>query len=805
MGHAFAWWLVLELVGIIALPLVFAVFRRLPDAGYAFAKPLGLLLGGYVFWLAMFFGVLPNRPGGVFWAFFLVAAISAAIAYRRRDELLASLRQRRDLIIAVEVVFTVVFFTAAHLRSFIPEIAGTEKPMDLMLLNTSARSESYPPADPWLAGFDVSYYYFGYVIQALVAKLAAAEAAIAFNLGLASTAALAATAAFGLGYNLVRLSSRATMRAGLLAGGAAAVFLVVLGNLEAVFEFAVANGIRSDAMIRWLDVANVEQAKESTACLPTLIGCINFPNEQSSFWWWWRATRISPDGNSITEFPFFSFLLGDLHPHVMAIPYVLTGVALGVALWLREEALDFRFWQRQPWLLLMAGVFVGGFGFLNAWDLPTFGFLIVVFVFARNLRSALDDAAVDERPAALLGRTAILTADFVLPLAAVAAAAYLPFYLNISTQESGFAAVSGGTKPLHAILFWAPLMAVVLPLPLLRITQDAGARETRRITIAAALPALLILLWSALLIVNEGGSAAMDAIGDRGANWLTVLFFAAALAAVLLALWRALEVPVAGEPALVPVLAATATALLLVLGSELFYVRDVFSSRLNTVFKLSYQAWLLLAVSGAYSAYWFLTRWQPEKGTTAATVRGAWSGVAGLVLLGALLYPLGATLSRTEGLGRPGRTLDGLAYTLKEAPNDFAAMDWLRDNADPGERIVEATGGQYTVSGRVAVRTGIPTVVGWRGHEVQWGRNGGLLGQRETDVDRAYTTEALAEALTILQKYDVTYVFVGTVERSKYPAPGLQKFEALPRAFASADTVIYRVPLGSAIPGSSSP
>lgn len=806
MSHVFAWWLVLELIGLIALPLAFVVFRRLPDAGYAFAKPLGLLLGGYVFWLAMFFGLLPNRPGGVFWAFFAVAAVSGLIFFSRRRAVLDALYERRYAILAVEAVFTLVFFAAAHLRSYIPEIAGTEKPMDLMLLNAASRSESYPPADPWLAGFDVSYYYFGYVIHSILGKLAAAPTAVAFNLGLASTAALAATAAFGLGFNLVRLSARSTLRAALLAGGAAAVFLLVIGNLEGVFEFAIANGIRPEGMLNLLDIANVEQAQESSACLPTLAGCINYPTEQSSFWWWWRATRISPDGNSITEFPFFSLLLGDLHPHVMALPFVLTGVGLGLTLWLRDEVLDLRFWRARPSLLLLSGVFVGGFGFLNAWDLPTFGFLIVAFVFARNLRTVLAGAGDGARPLAVAGRSAALTADFVLPLALVATAAYLPFYLNISTQESGLAAVSGaGTKPLHALLFWGPLLAVALPLPLLRVLQDAGARDGRRLAAAAALPVALLVLWFAFLAVDQGPSAAADAIGDRGGAWLTALFFAAALGLSLLALWRAIEAPVDGEPALVPALAATSTALLLILGGELFFIRDVFSSRLNTVFKLSYQAWLLLAVSGAFSAYWYLTRWRVARGTSAAFVRTGWTAAAALLLLGALLYPVGATLSRTEGLDRPGRTLDGLAFAQREAANDYAAMDWLRRHAGSGELLVEATGGQYSASARVAARTGIPTVVGWRGHEVQWGRNGELLAQREADVDRVYSTAVLAEALTILQKYDVTYVFIGNVERAKYPQPGLQKFDVLQRAFAAGETMVYRVPIGSAIPGSTSP
>ncbi len=113
--------------------------------------------------------------------------------------------------------------------------------------------------------------------------------------------------------------------------------------------------------------------------------CLAYPNEKSSFWWWWRATRISPDANSITEFPFFSFLLGDLHPHVMAIPFVFTVVGLGLALFRDAEPLTGEFWRRRPLVLLVSALLLGGLGFLNTWDLPTFGFLLALLVVARNL------------------------------------------------------------------------------------------------------------------------------------------------------------------------------------------------------------------------------------------------------------------------------------------------------------------------------------------------------------------------------------------------------------------------------------
>jgi YYY domain-containing protein len=793
-SEALAWWLVIHGIGLVALPITLLVFRRLPGAGYAFAKPLGLLLAAYLFWLALSLHVLPNRPGSIAWVLLLLIAIDVYLVRRRGDELRALIGERLPFILAVEAVFTLSFAAAVYLRSFVPEIAGTEKPMDFMLLNAASRSRYYPPDDAWLSGFDVSYYYFGYVIQAMIAKLSAAPTAVAFNLGLASTAALAAAAAFGLAYELVRLG-RAPLRAGIAFGLVAALFLTVLGNLEGVVEFAVANGYASQGLIDRVNINDLNLALESDACLPSFFGqCFAYPDEESSFWWWWRATRISPDGNSITEFPFFSFLLGDLHPHVMAIPFVLTVFGLGLTFWRSSAPLSFDTWRRQPALLLLGAVLVGGLGFLNTWDLPAFLFLISLLVLARNLI----DPSRQSLPAGERVAQAISSSvAFLLPLAVLAFVLYLPFYLSFSSQAAGIDAVqTNGTLPLHSVLFWGPLVAVSLPLPLALLSRQHDSFRARRVAAVLLLPLLLLVAWAGLIAVEDGIGAIFDAISARGGSWLTTLFFAGALGVSLLALWRALESEGDAGAATVPALIATTTAFLLVLGAELFYVEDVFRSRLNTVFKLYYQAWILLSVSGAFSIYWLVREWQPERNSAAEFLRGAWGGLAALVLAGALLYPLGATLSRTEGLARPGRTLDGLAAARRGTTNDFEAATWLRQRAGRDEIIVEATGGQYSNFARVATWTGIPTVVGWIGHEVQWGRDDTMLAQRQQDVDRAYTTESLAEALTILRKYGVTYVFVGSLERSKYPPAGLQKFESgLSAVIEAGQSAVYRLPI----------
>ena len=780
LAETFAWWLVLEAVGLIALPIALVLFQRLPGAGIAFAKPLGLLVGGYLFWLALTAHLLPNRPGSVVWVFALLAAVDFLLLRRSWRETLALLESKSGLILAVEVVFTLVFFVGSHIRSYIPEIAATEKPMDFMLLNAVDRSRYYPPEDPWLAGFDVSYYYFGYLIQAMVGNLAAVKTSVAFNLGLTSTAALAATAAFGLGHDMASLMRKVSFRSAVGVGVAAAIFVTLLGNLEGALEFGRANGVLPESAVERVDIANLDEARESDACLIP-VACIKYPNEESSFWWWWRATRISPGTRSITEFPFFSFILGDLHPHVMAIPYLLTSFALALALWRSEAPVSFDTWRGRPLLLLLCAVLVGGLGFLNSWDLPTGGFLIALMAFLRNLagrdlRVALTDSV-----------------GFLAPLGGLAVLLYMPFYLGFSNQAEGLKAVTdGATRPLHGFLYWAPLLAVALPLPIARLWSDAAARTGRRLRLVSLLPLTLLVLWM-LLIAANGGSPG-QAISARGWNWFSTLFFASALVACILALWRSAESADEDERVLTAPLAAMTVALLLIFGVELFFISDVFGTRINSVFKLYYQSWLLLGVSGGFSAWWLIARWRLA--TPALRLpKEAVLGAIGLCLAAAFLYPIGATLSRTEGLGRDGRTLDGTLFTRAEDVNEYLAIDWLRQRAQPGDRLIEAGGDSYSEGAMVSARSGVPTILGWPGHERQWGRDGVLLAQRREDIASVYSTPSLEEALAILRKYGVTYVFVGSSYRAAFPVAGIDKFETgLPAVFESGDVAIYRVP-----------
>jgi YYY domain-containing protein len=794
MPETLYWWLAIEVMGIVGFPLVYVFFPRLPDRGYAFAKPFGMLMIGFAFWILGSAWVLSNNAGGIVWVVLMIGAASGFLAWQRRDEIIDFLRRKWALLLVIEGLFLLAFVFAVYLRSFTPEIAGTEKPMDFAFLNASTVSEHFAPNDPWLSGHTISYYYGGYFLVAMTGKLANVDTSVGYNLGLAMIAALAVVGAFGLVYNLVTLhEERAKKKVKLLGaplvfGLAAAVLLTVIGNLEGLLEFLAAHGVAGSGFWNWVNIKGLTSVGNSTDSW--------YPTQH---WWWWRAARIvTPDApETITEFPFFSFLLGDLHPHVMAIPFGLLGIASAVRLLQEEETLDLMFWTRHQFLLVALAVIVGGLSFLNTWDLPTFFFLLVVAALARNYLSS-------KRWGWQLLKQ---TLGFAVPLGIVSVLAYVPYHkafipaFGFASQADGVAPVEGnGTLPFHALVFWGPMAILMLPFAAQRLVSSLKGRPWRPSEWVAVAPGLAVVgLWFLWVLVRGNiGSA----ISDRGSAWITAIILVVVLTLLLATLRREIEAYADGEGSLPVVVALVAGSLaaLLVLGAEFFYVKDAFNNRMNTVFKLYYQAWIFLAVGGGFALYYMLTHWLPSK-TVLLSWRAAWGGAALVLLAAGLAYPVGATLARTDQFGLP-RHIDGLAFAKQQAGGDYQIAEWLSNNANPSDVIAEMVGNdsigyEWGSTGRISSWTGLSTVYAWPGHEVQWRGGDKLTAGRLEDVNTLYASENAADAQRIVDKYGIDYIVVGSLEQQSYPPAALEKFDSMypkvyPPAGSQTKVAIYQ-------------
>ncbi len=843
------WWFIVEILGLAALPLTYRLFKNLPDRGYAFAKPLGILLTSYVLWIGASFGFLRNSWGGIVFSI-LVVAVGSWWFYSRRNReagLASFLRGNRRMVIANEIIFALAFVLFALFRAYNPEIMGTEKPMEFAFLNAILRSDTFPPHDPWLSGFGISYYYFGYLMMAMLTKLSGVASAVAFNLGITLLFTLTVTGAYSLVYNLIegrgneatrQRGDEATRRRGKLVTLLpryfvpllGSLFVGILGNLEGVFEVFHARGLGSAGFWKWLDIKELVSNGRVTERWFDL----------GSGWWWWRASRVIHDkdllGNTIEvidEFPFFSFMLGDMHPHVLALPFVLLALALALNV-LRQtvdssqEVSSFRFsafsFQLPATNLqhpLLYALCLGSLAFINTWDFPIYLFVVAMAYGLHRYghsRFAYQDGKINWA----LARDVVYTA---VGLALLGGLLYLPFYIGFQSQAGGILPHIFNPTRLHQyFIFFGPFLFIVVGFVALATKRLRAEVEDKKLLSSGLkalfwtilLPPLVVLGSVALVMFSARGQAFLQNIlanekvrqqvggadlpsllkmlvATRVGNPWTWLFLALLIAWVVALLWRRLQAGKAGEdipmgriaePSTLFVLLIIATALLLTLSVEFVYLKDTFGTRMNTVFKFYYQAWILLALASAYGVYYIAKR---ARGLGRALFL---AGFVALVALG-MVYPLAAGFDKAGGFA-PQPTLDGLAYTRQHSPDEYAAVQWLNENVSGTPVILEVTGGSFTEYGRVSSRTGLPTLLGWGGHELQWRGNYDEPGRREPDINAIYSSTDVQQILTLFEKYGITYVYVGSLERGKYNPAALAKFDRfMDVAFQQGNVTIY--------------
>ncbi len=885
MFAVLSWWFAIQLMALAAWPLTWSVFRRLPGRGYPFAKTLGLLLASYVLWLGASLRLLPNQQGGILLALLAVAAVSAwlgrtgwqADAQGRRP-LLLWLREQRGLVIATELLFLVVFVGWAAFRAYNPDIAGTEKPMEFAFINGVLRSRFFPPQDPWLSGYAISYYYFGYVMLGVLIRLTGVDPAVGFNLGVALWYALVMVTAFGVGYALVRAAGSWKLEAGgrkpdtgswkpeagegaaqgrgIRYGLLAALFVGFVGNLEGVIEAGYHRGFLPLSFIRWLDI------KQLTDTPPT-------GGWTGGFWWWWRASRVIHDkdllGNSIEvidEFPFFSFLLGDMHPHVLALPFAL--LAIGLALNLLLEAGSWRLeagsrkleagsWRLKAGKLLSAfwvslgdltglgtaGIFLyalalGALGFLNTWDFPIYVGLVALALGAGLAgREGFTWAAIGR---ALAGAAVFGVLGWLL---------YLPFYIGFQSQLGGILPNLLFPSRFSQFFVMFGLFLTVAAFYLALRSAGRGRAILRGfvrvlpwtllvpVVLLALIVAGFLLLPNGRLYVQEvlNNPAVAANVPDRSVAGLAGLVIRLRLATpwtwlalALLVSWTAgvLWAGVVGTRGRgdagtqgegdagtqgegdagtqgrgdanrsfaagdVFALLLIGVALLLTLAPEFVYLRDLFGTRMNTVFKFYYQAWAMLGLAAAFG----ISRLAAREAPTILKVPGL--ALAALLCLLSLWYPLAAIPSKADNFRGPA-TLDGLAYLRRYDPAQMAAIEWLRANVAPDAVVVEASGGSYTEAARVSMATGNPTLLGWDFHERQWRGNAGYdkaaTGRVEA-LDRIYRSARPEELPALLDQWGIDYVYVGAQERAKYGVgdAALARFDRVLRLVYDRDGV----------------
>ena len=778
------WLLAIEFVFLASLPLAVRLMRWLPDRGVVLAKPLGLLLVSWVVWMGASIGLWTFSRASVGLAVLLVAAASAVLLYRNRW-LIALAKRHWKYIATMEALFVAAYLAFVLVRAANPDLwhawRGGEKPMEMSYLIAVVKSSTFPPFDPWYAGGFINYYYYGFVPVAALIRLTGIVPEVAYNLALPMLFAFTLAGAFSVGFNLAealrqRNMQMARLRSPVWAGVAAALLVAVLANVDGAAQLLQA---------AWRSVSGEH------------FGHFDF----------WRSSRLMPGQTAINEFPFWTFLFGDLHAHLISLPYQVLAIGLVANLILAaRKAVSTR--KLLP-ALAGLGFVVGAFAAINTWETPAYlllGFAaIAIALFARG------------------GAPTIATVGTGLALAAflwvVLYVAWLPFHQHYDVPSTGVKMSQWRTVlwhylAIHSLLLFAALSWLVFEarqrLPGLR--GEGPFRATAEVWLSGArlrrLAVFLVIAFGLLVVV------------EPWRQWLTAallsLFILGAVGVLLTWLVRRNE---RAAPVQMLLLAMLVLALGIGVGVDFVTVENDID-RMNTVFKLYLNAWVLFGIVGGVGL------WQIwVSGAVRLHTRGGrvWLGMLALLVLAGAVFPVLGTRARLADRfdTSAGVTLDGRAYQASAVYGDPAepynglpearyalaydaeAIDFIRANVEGSPVFLEGVANHsYRWPPRVAKYAGLPVVVGWPWHQMQQRGAGGAepatVNARLSDVRLMYATESEALFLSIASKYDVEYVYVGPTERVYFPGAGLDKFDAMVGSslevfFANQEVTVYRV------------
>ncbi len=671
LSYILKWWFVILSIGIIFFPITWLIFKKFFGLGYALGKTLGIVLISYLVFLLSILKIAPFTPFSLYSCILIFLFLNGFIFYKNRGSIVKDLKSNIFKIIVQETLFAGGLLLWSYVRAHQPEIRGLEKFMDYGFINSILRGETLPPQDMWAAGHTINYYWFGHFVTAVLTTLSNIPSEITYNLMIASIMGLTISSAFVISSTLIqRVSKVPGQKLVYVAGIVSALVLTFGGNFHTPF-YVLKNG--------------------------------------SDRYWYPDATRFigyNPETNdkTIHEFPMYSFVVSDLHGHLLNLPFVLLFLASAFAVvdYKRNNAFEFN-------RLLIPGFLLGTMFMTSTWD---FGNYLLAFGFIL-LYSSLNENKF-KIPVTLwqVGKTMVYTI-------AIGVVVSLPFIFNFESIAEGVRFVHSRTPVWQLLILWGfPLLLSVI---FVTVVKKLGKKLP---------PSDLFIL-----------------------SLLTTSFF-------------------------------------LIFLPELIYLKDIYAAthyRANTMFKLTYQAFVMSYLSAGY----IITR-QVSLETDKYVKR--LSIIFWAVVLYSILMYADISTGAYYGKLKNYRGLDGIAWVQNQYPEYYETINWLKINAPKGSVLLEAPGDSYSDQNIVSSYTGIPTVSGWYVHEWLWRGSSEFPQKRVMDISNIYQAQNAQTAQNLLNKYNVTYVIVGAFEKDRFPSinEAVIKEIALP-VFQSGTTTVYKL------------
>ena len=431
-------------------------------------------------------------------------------------------------------------------------------------------------------------------------------------------------------------------------------------------------------------------------------------------YWFPDATRyigFNPENEvdkTIHEFPCYSFVLGDLHAHVVNIMFVLLLLGLLYAWMKKVRTVKFSpekqgmaiFWKKQLFMpqLLSVAALLGMFHWTNYWD------FVIYFVVTGGVVLFMNIITMEGKIKWILAVTIAQAVEILV----IATVVILPFTLNFETMVQGVGIARHHSLFHQLLVLWGLPVILTLAYVVALLAEKLRKKENRSFTgllSAISVPDLFVVIMG------------LCAIG-------------------------------------------------LIMIPELVYVRDIYeknSARANTMFKLTYQAYIMFGMTMIYGIFrmLFVFRKKILKGIA----------VVGLTFFVWTCGYFGNSVQAWFGTVWDPSAYKGLnatAFLETDFPEDAKGIRWLKDNIKGSPVVLEANGDSYTDYERVSAMTGLPTVLGWYVHEWLWRNDVADLNLKSEEIQNIYTSTDEEQVKKLLEKYDISYIFIGSCEREKY-------------------------------------
>ncbi|MEO9028736.1 MAG: DUF2298 domain-containing protein [Ktedonobacteraceae bacterium] len=779
-------WALIEVLGVVFLPLTVTIFHNLPDRGWAFSKAIGLAVLAFCVWFPlMVIHILPFSQLFILVVLLILAFCNVLGFLRTRQTIVEFVRSQRFYIVATELVFLGMVLLLGWLRTYDPAIHSYEMFMDEGFLSAIMRSPHFPPNDMWYAGFPINYYYYAQYTIAMLAKLIYQSSSVAFNTGISMFFGLTAINLFGVACNIV---AWAQQRRG-------------------------QNAIKSEEHIVSMPLPALWRTIPY-GLLTMLMGLILGNLEATQLWWqnhgdlpalaWFFSSKVLPD--TVSEFPAFSFLLSCFHAHVLSMSTTILCVALALNLFF-SQGLGFRAFGRgwrMPLTLVVTAMVIGSLYPTNSWDYPTYLLLALVGLVLQQW------LAHDKKLSAKLVLN-LSTAGFALT--ALSFCLFLPFYASFSSPAQSLGlrdSVSRSSLRDELLIygFFAFIFISLLLVSFLRSKQQSSLKEGRNVHMQwldlRLLGLLATLLVGIIVHLLVGRSYTLvAALGLVGFGSTLILYHLK-------------------NRSLVFTILLGATAFALVAFCEVIVLKDPRGDSRNTFFKFYFQAWGLLSIACGAGVYFILESFRSAPKARQSTIGALsaahllWSMGCLVLLLMAAVYPLLAPAQRFNNFTKHSLSLDGMNYMSTFAPDDYLAIQWLNTHVQGDPGIIEAVGtdfNRYSFSvttvdnfyGRVAAFTGMPTPYNWIGtdHEQLWRgswitsstANMNDFYRRPDDVRTIYKSSSPQTVLNLMARYGARYLYIGSLEQTTYQGIDVQHFSSFMRmVYQHGTTTIYEVP-----------